>query len=80
MFKGGSKSLLKMVSLLEMPDTDYWYDVGCDEARRYLDSDDRVLYLLNEKWAELSLLAQQHLAYIWGKVFPRTNFCSSNKC
>ena len=59
--------LLKMVSLLEIPDNDYWYDVGCSEARSYLDSDDKILFLLTEKWRELSLLAQEHLAYILGE-------------
>ena len=53
---------------LDMADSDYWYDEGCEIPRSIIDEniDDIFPWLLQE-WFKWSENAQEHLAYILGE-------------
>ena len=63
-----NKLLQNFKNILDLPDTDYWYDVGCCEARGILDRGDKDFWIaiLEELllWSELRMT---HLAYILGE-------------
>jgi hypothetical protein len=60
-------SIEALVNALDIPDTDYWYDVGSCNASQILNSGGEVLLsaLMTEvpKWSPMQ---QEHLAYILG--------------
>lgn len=61
-------TIQSLINLLDVPDTDYWYDSGCKIARTCLDEhqEEFLVIILNEwkKWPEP---IQEHLAYILGE-------------
>jgi hypothetical protein len=57
-----------LVDLLDLPDSDYWYDVACCLARSILDKDGH--YLLPQllvEWSAWPEMRKNHLAYILGE-------------
>lgn len=63
-----SEQIQKLLQLLELPDSDYWYDVGCEDARALLTAGGEqllaeLILLLNG----ISPVQQEHLAYILGE-------------
>lgn len=55
-------------NLLDVPDTDYWYDSGFEIARTFLDeSYDELLVALLKEWKEWPEHIQENLAYILGE-------------
>jgi hypothetical protein len=60
--------LSKLISFLDLPDSDYWSDVACCEARALIDQDSQSLlneiFEVCEHWSENR---QEHLAYILGE-------------
>lgn len=61
-------NLLNLINELDVPDTDYWYDLGCDFARKIIDEDPEafIISILNE-WRTWPEARQVHLAYILGE-------------
>lgn len=61
-------NLLNLINELDVPDTDYWYDSGCDFARKIIDEAPEafIISILNvwRKWPDER---QEHLAYILGE-------------
>ena len=60
------KTLDCLILLLDLPDSDYWYDVACCEARSILDCDETLLLQILVDWKEWPEIRQEHLAYILG--------------
>ena len=57
-----------LLKLLELPDNDYWSDEACNEAREIINSNQESIFpYLLEEWIKLSILSQEHLAYILGE-------------
>jgi hypothetical protein len=51
--------------LLDIPDSDYWYDEGSVRARAIIDENLHVvLQRLSVDWPDLNVNQQEHLAYI----------------
>ena len=58
----------RLVELLDLPDSDYWSDVGCVEARSIIDADPNlVIREIESKWRAWPEPRQEHLAYIFGE-------------
>jgi hypothetical protein len=62
------KSLESLAKLLDLPDSDYWSDFGCCEARKLLDQGGlsliQTIKTNVESWSSHRL---EHLAYILGE-------------
>ena len=55
----------ELTQLLDLPDSDYWYDDGCVRARAIIDENPQeVLQHLSVEWPNLNSNQQEHLAYI----------------
>jgi hypothetical protein len=60
--------LERLVKLLDLPDADYWADVGSVDARAVLDeSPTMVLSEVLRQWHTWPATRQEHLAYILGE-------------
>ena len=60
--------LERLVKLLDLPDADYWADVGSVDARAVLDeSPTMVLSEVLRQWHTWPAMRQEHLAYILGE-------------
>jgi len=60
--------LNELISYLDLPDSDYWYDEGSCIARNILNQKPEIFLeqILNE-WKQWSPRRQEHLAYILGE-------------
>lgn len=59
--------LERLVDLLDVPDSDYWADVACVEARSVIDENPAiVLTEVRLQWQSWPTSRQEHLAYILG--------------
>lgn len=58
----------RLAELLDLPDSDYWSDVGCVEARSIIDADPQMLiHEIESQWRSWPEPRQEHLAYILGE-------------
>ena len=58
----------RLAELLDLPDSDYWSDVGCVEARSIIDADPQVVVReIQSQWRSWPEPRQEHLAYILGE-------------
>ena len=58
----------RLVELLDIPDSDYWSDVGCVEARSIIDADPQlVIREIESQWKSWPEPRLEHLAYILGE-------------
>lgn len=58
----------RLSELLDLPDADYWSDVGCIEARSIIDADPQlVMCQIKSQWRSWPEPRQEHLAYILGE-------------
>lgn len=58
----------RLVELLDLPDADYWSDVGCAEARAIIDADPQsALSEIESQWRSWPEPRLEHLAYILGE-------------
>ena len=61
-------SLEELIALLDLPDIDYWSDVGSCDARAILDrAGEPLLRKILEELMSWPRLRQEHLAYILGE-------------
>ena len=61
-------SLEDLIALLDLPDMDYWSDVGSCDARAILDrAGEPLLQKVLEELMSWPRLRQEHLAYILGE-------------
>jgi hypothetical protein len=68
-----SSALDRFVSLLDLPDSDYWFDVGSSEARAFIDvSPQSLLQEVALAWRTWAVHTQEHLAYILGEGTSET--------
>ena len=60
--------LKELIAYLDLPDTDYWYDDGCELARKLIDQNvNGFMKQLAREWSTWPEMRQQHLAYILGE-------------
>jgi len=60
--------LKKLTLLLDLPDSDFWYDVASCEARSILDDGgEAFLSQVLAEWLAWPEMRQEHLAYILGE-------------
>jgi len=60
--------LKELIGYLDLPDSDYWYDHGCNVARSIIDTSiDDFMKKLSNEWSAWPLMRQEHLAYILGE-------------
>jgi hypothetical protein len=60
--------LKRLVKLLDLPDADYWADVGSVDARAVVDENPTlVLSEVRHQWQTWPVMRQEHLAYILGE-------------
>ncbi len=65
--------LEELITYLDLPDTDYWYDDGCVVARKMIDQNiDEFMKQLSQEWRAWPTMRQEHLAYVLGE----SNFSS----
>lgn len=58
----------RLVKLLDLPDADYWADVGSEDAHAVVDENPTmVLCEVRHQWQSWPPMRQQHLAYILGQ-------------
>lgn len=64
-----TKSMIeRLAELLDLPDADYWSDVGCVEARSIIDAEPQlVMCQIKSQWSSWPEPRQEHLAYILGE-------------
>jgi len=57
----------KLIQLLDLPDSDYWSDDACEQARNIIDGSSELIFShLLKEWKDWSPNRQEHLAYILG--------------
>ena len=60
--------IITLLKLLDLPDNDYWSDEACNEAREIINTHKKIIFpYLLEEWKNLTILSQEHLAYILGE-------------
>ena len=60
--------LEQLINLLDLPDADYWADVGSCEARALIEqSPTMLLSEIRNQWQSWPVMRQEHLAYILGE-------------
>jgi len=60
--------LERLVTLLDLPDADYWADIGSVDARSVVDENPvTVLSEVSHQWRSWPVMRQEHLAYILGE-------------
>ncbi len=60
--------LERLINLLDLPDADYWADVGSCDARALIDLSPAMLHSqIHHQWQSWPVLRQIHLAYILGE-------------
>lgn len=60
--------LERLINLLDLPDSDYWADVGSCDARALIDlSPAMLLSQIRHQWQSWPVMRQVHLAYILGE-------------
>jgi hypothetical protein len=60
--------LERLIDLLDLPDADYWADVGSGDARALIDQNPTmVLSEVGRQWQSWPVMRQEHLAYILGE-------------
>ena len=58
----------ELYNLLDLPDSDYWFDSGCEIARNLINENrDEIFILLKSVWREWPAVVQEHLVYILGE-------------
>jgi hypothetical protein len=66
--QGIRSTLERLMDLLDLPDADYWADVGSGDARALIDqSPTIVLSEVRRQWQSWPVMRQEHLAYILGE-------------
>ncbi|MCP4106573.1 MAG: hypothetical protein GY749_13735 [Desulfobacteraceae bacterium] len=61
-------NIKKLISYLDLPNNDYWYDEASCIARDIIDSNlNIILETLLNQWENWSAERQEHLAYILGE-------------
>ena len=61
-------SIKELITQLDLPDDDFWYDHACIFARDIIDNNyETIIKELTNEWKTWPLLRQEHLAYTLGE-------------
>ncbi len=79
-FKVYSPMLKELVSYLDQPDNDLWYDDGCVIARNIIDDNEpAILAGISKEFESWPSARQEHLAYILGEGLSEIELDIINK-